>query len=175
MHDHLRYKTLLPRFGALIVDGVLFLLFSGLLDLLALWLPGSASNSLMNAGAYIVFTLYHIIAHGRYGMTVGKWVAKVQVCSIDGPETGGIGYAKAARREFLPFMCWLLDLDLLQSVSGFFAVVGWIGWVLWLGDIVAAFFDTRNRALHDQFADTVVVNLRYPPVPQEFDFEAPQP
>lgn len=140
----LRYATVLTRFGAVFVDG---LILQGVNIGLTLMLGISLSQSIGNepvekAGAQflvaglsiLIAACYEILMIGKYGATLGKMAAKVRVVTADG---GKVSYGRAAGRYFAKFLSAMICL---------------IGYFM-------AFFDQERRALHDRICNTRVITI----------------
>jgi uncharacterized RDD family membrane protein YckC len=163
-----KYDTFGARFGAAIVDGVIFLPLSfldayaadkitGVTGLLILW-------TVISMG---LFQFYSIYMHGKYGQTIGKRTMGVKIVTF--PEELPINFKHAFIRD-LPYTIVLLA-DIVIAVlviinrelifnSTIFYVSTWFGyaWLLWfLLEIISMLFNDKNRAVHDIIAKTVVV------------------
>ena len=85
--------------------------------------------------------LYFTILNGNErGQTYGKRALGIRV--IDSQEGGPIGYGRSLARWAVPFV--------INLIFGFFSLIDNL-WPLW---------DARNQALHDKFADSVVVRVQ---------------
>ena len=82
--------------------------------------------------------LYFTILNGNErGQTYGKRALGIRV--IDAEEGGPIGYGRSLARWGVPFV--------INLIFGFFTLIDDL-WPLW---------DARNQALHDKFANSIVV------------------
>lgn len=163
-----KYDTFGARFGAAIVDGVIFLPLS-LLDawfadkithttwLLILW-------SIISMG---LFQFYYIYMHGKYGQTIGKRTMGVKIVTF--PEELPITYKHAFIRD-LPYTIILLadivivvlviinpELIFNSTITSISDIFGY-AWLLWfLLEIISMLFNDKKRAVHDIIAKTVVI------------------
>ena len=89
-------------------------------------------------GLTIGQALYFTILNGNErGQTYGKRALAIRV--IDAQEGGPIGYGRSLARWGVPFV--------VNLIFGFFSLIDNL-WPLW---------DARNQALHDKFANSIVV------------------
>lgn len=85
--------------------------------------------------------LYFTILNGNErGQTYGKRALGIRV--IDVGEGGPIGYGRSFARWGVPFV--------INLIFGFFSLIDDL-WPLW---------DARNQALHDKFANSIVVRVQ---------------
>jgi len=140
----LRYATVLTRFGAVFLDGLMMQVVNfgvGLLIGLSLAQIAGAEPSEKVAAQLIATVVglliaasYEIFMIGKYGATLGKMAAKVRVVSADGTK---ISYGRSTGRYFAKILSSL--------VCG-------IGFIM-------AFFDDERRALHDRICNTRVITI----------------
>ena len=84
---------------------------------------------------------YFTILNGNErGQTYGKRALAIRV--IDAQEGGPIGYGRSLARWGVPFV--------VNLIFGFFSLIDNL-WPLW---------DARNQALHDKFANSIVVRVQ---------------
>jgi len=144
IRGELRYATVLTRFGAVFLDGLILQAFNiGLRLVLGFSLvqrfDAQTGESLggvimLTALGMLVAASYEILMVGKYGATLGKMACKVRVVTAEG---GKVTYGRAAGRYFAKFLSSLLCL---------------IGFII-------AFFDEERRTLHDRICDTRVVTI----------------
>jgi uncharacterized RDD family membrane protein YckC len=169
----MRYAGFAKRFLALIIDLLLFT------PLLVLRLEVPVSRSLDVVFGLVLggmFCLYHVYMHARFGQTVGKMFARIQLRQTGG---GAVTLDNAVRRNLVDIafvflfaaVAWQANFSVSESE---FARLGrdhfkltsqrpvgrWAGradqaWV-W-SELVVILFNRRRRALHDYIAGTVVV------------------
>jgi uncharacterized RDD family membrane protein YckC len=141
-HGAFRYATVLARFGAVFLDGILIdlvvlgpiMVFYGVG---ALTITGRSHMSpvlqiFATAAQYLIPALYEIIMVAQFGATLGKMAAKVQVVTEDGAR---LGYGRSTGRHFA---------KILSSL-----ILG-IGYLM-------AIWDPEKRALHDRICGTRVI------------------
>jgi uncharacterized RDD family membrane protein YckC len=164
--DTEKYRTGRKRIWAAIVDYILFmpLLF---VDLNLL----TSEANIFILIAWNIFRIflpvfYSIIAHYKYGRTVGKWVARVKV--IDVSETRNITLKQAILRDgvyLLFLLAGLLYFGFLALTSGEagyllnnYVDFAWSPYGIWiLLEIITMLVNSKRRAVHDFIAKTVVV------------------
>lgn len=143
--ETLPYANVMPRFGALMLDSLLFALLFGLILLVEVGVAlaqsgGGEISDTMAAiigltlifGGYLFLPVYMTWFMGRYGATPGKMALKLKVVRGDGSK---LTYLRAFGRT----------LGFLLSCN-----------TMYLGFLVA-FFDSEKRTLHDIICDTRVV------------------
>lgn len=163
-----KYQTLLPRFGALILDGILLLPLEIVDEMIreANILPPFKT-------ALIIFislagTFYFILMHGFFGQTVGKMLMRVRVLNAD--ETP-LKFYRAILRDTPQILFTLGSFVFLNSLfasaeqpeitpetyfgNPFIIIVSFWG----LADIIFAVANEKRRALHDYIAGSVVVKV----------------
>lgn len=140
----LNYASVLTRFAAVFLDGLMLWVFnfgiSLLLGLSAAQAVGVEQREAAVTLQIILFAIqigtgvaYETIMIGKYGATLGKMACKIKVVN---PEGGPISYGRACGRYFA------------KMLSGFTCLIGYI----------IAFFDKpQNRSLHDRICNTRVV------------------
>jgi uncharacterized RDD family membrane protein YckC len=159
-----QYRTLVPRFWALILDSVLLLPLSILDELLrgADFSPAAKWSLLLTVN--LAGTIYFIAMHAVFGQTVGKMLMKIKV--LDALSESPIKFRQALLR----------DLPQLLFVAGSFVFLNQLApeaelnpaeytknplvvltMVYGLIDIFSVFTNEKRRALHDYIAGTVVV------------------
>ena len=169
-----RYSTFGPRFWTGSVDACVLwpvrLIATGLL---CLNIPRSLAGLLIIVQS-LVWLLYTVVMHARYGQTVGKMVTKVRV--VDFGTEGRISWRQAWLREAIAIVLslGLLGLEVplvltsglnprafgnrgtLPASRGFWLLMALPG--LWfLAEVLTMLTNEKRRALHDFMAGTVVV------------------
>lgn len=162
-----KYDTLMPRFLAGWVDGLIFLpvgvlsvaifSFTQYWWLSLIWLPFH----------YTLGWLYSVLGHRWYGQTVGKYATKVKVVDdvTEGPITmrqavlRDIGYIVANVAALILDACWVMNNDLADYPAFQTAqlVLGYTSFAWATIEIVSCVFSKKRRAVHDLIAGTVVV------------------
>lgn len=163
--DRDRYRTLLRRFGAALIDlwVSLPIVFPGLMPVS--WRSGSNFVLLITAACWLP-TLYFVSMHAAYGQTIGKRICRVRV--VDARTEGWISWRQAVRRE-LPVIAFCLVVTAFNLLPHSLGTVGatilihaarivsicqnpW-----YLLDAVWTLTNQRRRSLHDLIGGTVVV------------------
>jgi uncharacterized RDD family membrane protein YckC len=163
-----KYDTFGARFGAAIVDGVIFLPLT--------FLDAYAADKIMGVTGLLIlwtvismglFQFYSIYMHGRYGQTIGKRTMGVKIITF--PEELPINFKHAFIRD-LPYTIILLadiviaivliinpELIFNNAVTSISDLFGY-AWLLWfLLEIISMLFNDKKRAVHDIIAKTVVI------------------
>jgi uncharacterized RDD family membrane protein YckC len=141
----LDYATVLTRFAAVFLDGIILYAFDLLVGMLVFGLSftqalGTQAQSMRTlplvflAIKFIIPMLYEVILIGKYGATLGKMACKIKVVTADG---GRISYARSVGRYFAKLLSSLTCL---------------------IGYIIAFFDKPQRRALHDHICNTRVIN-----------------
>ena len=164
-----KYQTFWRRFGAGLVDGILFLPITLLPDLI--FDMSSSRNFII---AEIVFftswTSYVAIGHGIFGYTVGKKLCKVKLLDINEKEP--IGIPRALLREsvwilitvgliiYLAIQTWERGYFTEEEVTKYenFQMIS-TAWVII--ELITMLSNYKRRALHDYIAGSVVVKAEY--------------
>ena len=142
----LAYARIFTRFAAVLLDGLILMVFNFGTNFLAGFLFALNAKSAANghpAGflglqfGLMAFNLaigltYESVLIGKYGATLGKMACKIKVVTADG---GKVSYGRAFGRYFA------------KMLSGFTCLIGYI----------IACFDDQKRALHDRLCNTRVV------------------
>ncbi|WP_457282022.1 RDD family protein [Polaromonas sp. P5_D5] len=159
------YQTGGPRFLALIIDGFLMSIATGLIG----WCMTPHLGAFANALLCVLFSAfpvgYDIYMHGRFGQTLGKFFAGVRVIDVRG---GRISYKQAAVRNFVPLLMAPVGLwysisfvttgempDATLYQSAYLTSVTWV-----LLEMVTMLLNEQRRAVHDFLANTVVIRVR---------------
>lgn len=162
-----KYRTLVPRFWALLLDAVLLL-------------PLAIGEELVKSAAFsqelkwvlflaisLAYVIYFVVMHGLFGQTVGKMLMKVKVLDFS---EAPIKFRQALLRDlpqlvttvgsfiFLyPLTATVMDPNSPDYWKNPFIIL----MLIWnVADMVSPFTNVKRRALHDYLARTVVVNLK---------------
>jgi len=167
-----KYKTFWRRFGAGLIDGLIFLPL-GFIDpwkysqhipifLLVTWFLFHET----------VWYFYSVLMHGRYGQTLGKMACKIKV--IDKSESRPITYRQAIFRDSLLIIVGIiLSMNMLPDVLQgkdpykmtdpkqilFFAFWMSISLLWFAAELITMLTNKKRRAIHDYIASSVVVKL----------------
>lgn len=166
--DELKYHTSLNRLGAAIVDWIIFLP----LLLFQQWLYARTNNTSIII-AWIIFTtfvpiFYSIIAHYKYGQTVGKWVAGVKVVDIS--ESKKLTLRQCLLRDIFDLTTQIIGLAYfsflaIQTDKTEFLLIDYAsfadGPMSWwfLIELITMLTNSKRRAAHDYIAGTVVIKV----------------
>ncbi|MFP5224870.1 MAG: RDD family protein [Actinomycetota bacterium] len=175
------YAGFWRRAGAVFID----ILVGSPIFALQMWLIGisipAAILSLLIPG--MVFSLYPVVFHARWGQTIGKMATGIKVVRVDGQP---IDMRVALLRSSVDMALWVFyalmttgalfawsgpewssmgrleRLDALRGESLAFGLYSWIskGWA-W-SEVVVMLFNRKRRAIHDFIAGTVVIRVPQP-------------
>ncbi|HEX8249857.1 MAG TPA: RDD family protein [Pyrinomonadaceae bacterium] len=161
-----RYRTLLPRFAALILDVVLLLP----LAIVDEQIKSAAFSQEFKWVLFLITDLaeiiYFIVMHGLFGQTVGKMLMNVKVLDVS---EAPVKFRQAILRD-LPQLLFIIGsfiflypLSLVEIdpnspaywKNPFFILI----FVWGIVDLLAVLTNEKRRALHDYIAGTVVVRI----------------
>lgn len=175
------YAGFLKRFGAGIVDMLVFILFYFLFQYLeGISIPVAIITVLITSTLFSTYTVYF---HYRFGATLGKLAVGIKVTLPDGSR---IGLQNALLRSSVEIgFAMVFVVAKIIAISNAdpqqYLAVGWFDraqyivplYPAWFGAVNAAsqlwywseffvlLFNKRKRAIHDFIAGTVVINKRY--------------
>lgn len=167
-----KYKTLVQRVAAMIIDGIIFLPVT---FFFASWADPNSSSSFVywTFLAQCAWLIYSVVMHGKYGQTLGKMASTIKVFSVD--EKTVIGYRRAFLREIITVIIVAAGLfytliypfnpepEILYENFTFYPSL--ISFLLEIGSML---FSAKRRALHDLVAGSVVLDItKY----RKWDFE----
>ena len=163
-----KYNTFNGRFWAGFLDGLILMPFA-LCDYIFL----KPDNSLFIVIpwliiSYLLYFVYSIVLHWKYGQTVGKRIMKVSV--VNASEENGLSLRQAILRDSIPLILQVLllfklvlvtirighysEMDIIQeSILLSYVSLGWF-----ITEVVTMLTNKKRRALHDFIANTVVIN-----------------
>lgn len=160
------FATLSERFVAIAVDTVVLTLVTAPIACLGAWLTTFPAQFIAWCAAIVLPLGYYLVAHARYGVTVGKRVLRIRVESDAGCLPG---WRRAAIREAPWILLALLELGIVWSVLAAgrwphffddgnpgFITVSFLRLVLALVGAMTILATKRRRALHDFLAGTIV-------------------
>jgi uncharacterized RDD family membrane protein YckC len=174
----LRYAGFWRRFLAHVVD---------MNAMLALAAPAWAALSSRTASLLATVPLfaagaaYSVVMHARWGQTLGKMAARIEVVTVDGRSIGwrqallrdavGIGFGIVSTAATLLALWhlpeWSLSLHVRQRVALLRAAVpAWgrtaemAGAIWFWSELLVLLFTRKRRAVHDFIAGTVVIRKR---------------
>jgi len=172
-----KFHTFWPRFFAIILDGLIFLLLGFAVNVIV---DNYVAAPFLTAWFFIrgfSQPIYRILMHGRYGQTVGKMAMGIII--IHASEDSVINYKKAIIREFPNWIAatlyFIMKVNLQFFPSAFpnhavnvvYLVFGGANLIWFLLEVITMFTNDKRRALHDYLAHTVVVRKEFliPEVP----------
>ena len=163
-----KFRTFGNRFFAGLMDGLIFFPVPILGD----YLLSKKSISLLwvDLAQAVIWLLYVVIGHAKYGQTVGKWLMNIKV--LDLGENKLIGYRRAFYRESVWFLVSFAAIFYMiirigpanindpDNIKGYesFSLIFSLGW--FVAELVTMLTNNKRRAIHDFIAGSVVVNLR---------------
>jgi uncharacterized RDD family membrane protein YckC len=163
-----KYQTFWKRYLASIIDSLIFLPFPLLTNIYERS-TNTTAFLLFNLLHVLLFTLYLVIGHGRYGQTIGKYLVGIKVFAVNKVEV--IGYRSAFLRECVWFFAQMagivyLVVNTAESIEPvaihetyYKSIVGLITSSWLVLEVVTMLLNKKRRALHDLVAGSVVVNL----------------
>lgn len=161
-----KYNTVGKRFWAGMIDGLVFIPFPILHAVLNTDTNMSMYISVQTANV-ILWNMYLVIGHGKYGQTLGKKAMGVKVLDIS--EERLIGYKRAFLRECILFFFSAGFIIYLVSKTGSQQTpedvmresnLGFYFPLIWFAlEIVTTLTNLKYRALHDYIAGSVVIRL----------------
>lgn len=167
-----RYSTFGPRFWAAPVDSsVLWPITLISYGLLSLEVPNTVAI-VLTVAENLIWLLYTVVMHARYGQTVGKCVTKVRV--VDFRTEGRISWRQALLRESIPVVlsvgCFIgfaittngmspgtFENGKAPASAPFLLLMGLLPLLWFVIEILTMLTNEKMRALHDFIAGTVVV------------------
>jgi uncharacterized RDD family membrane protein YckC len=163
-----KYQTFSNRLGAGIIDGIIFMPIS--LSLSTIRNNSITSFTICAVVETILYTLYMVIGHGKYGHTLGKRFVGIKVFDVQ--EKDMIGYKNAFLRESVWFFVAIGEALYLFFVSSntasveqammesnyynLFSFTSLLWFFLELGTML---LNNKRRAFHDYLAGSVVLDL----------------
>lgn len=162
--DMEKYQTGWRRLGALCVDAIIVSLLCDAI----IFIRNTGQNGFINMIAGLAYSvvpfIYYVYMHGRFGQTIGKFIARVKIITIEGTR---ITYKHALMRDIVP--CLLLPVSiwvaLYISVKGEAPSPVMYEWAYYIAffwivlEMVSMLLNEQRRAIHDFIADTVVVRV----------------
>lgn len=148
--DHLRYKTFIQRLGALLIDGIVFAIVFFLLDFIVdVDIPDWVFIS------RFLLIAYRIVAHWKFGRTIGKWAVQVRVVQAGNEETLPT-FHQAFLREIASII--LVAIELIPGMPVLILYITSGGWLA--AALVCVWKSDQQRSAHDLIASTVVVDTK---------------
>jgi len=172
-----KYKTFVQRLAALIIDGIVFLPVSLLINSV---IDGNGTMGFIVRTVLfnVTWVGYSAWMHGKYGQTLGKMASNIKVYSLD--EKSLIGYDKALLRETILLGVSFVGLiyvlirgaDSNDPETIYNDITTYPSLVSAIVELVTMFTNSKRRALHDFIAGSVVLDItKY----KKWDFEYEEP
>lgn len=136
------------RLGGFLIDAVILLFAGGLVG--AAVANGATEGSLYSFSRTVVAAIYFLIGN-YYGVTPGKWLAKIRVVRGDASQPG----LQGGVRRTLPSLV-AIPIAAISVVPHGATVTGYIDVVLYLG-FATLVWDSNKQSLYDKLAGTFVV------------------
>lgn len=161
-----KYKTFIPRLGAVLLDTILLLPLAILADSLSEGSYSEGQRLAFFTTLNLLNIIYFVVLHGLYGQTAGKYLMKVKVVNKD---EGKIGFRQAIIRngpQFVLVAAGIIpafNIELGGSPEAPLTPLSML-MALWVfADVFVFLIDPKRRALHDRIAGTVVVRIEEGP------------
>jgi uncharacterized RDD family membrane protein YckC len=175
-----KYATFWRRVGAILIDGLILMPITNGIHFLAPASGDSLSQATPDFAASLVFYLYSIFFHGRYGQTIGKMLTRVRVLDLSEEK---LTVSQAITRDLVPLSMSIaafvvmvnIEVPVELSELDFAAMIpllvfASISLLWWLAEILTMATNRKRRAVHDFIAGSVVVRISDPaPVAPEAD------
>lgn len=155
-----KYQTFSQRIGATIIDGIVFIPIYFMASAI---FSDDYDDSFL--GVIFINTLsysYSIVAHHRFGQTIGKYCFSVKVVQ-NTDESKLLTLSQALKRDLIGIGLVILDIMLkILKVSD----TGWGNWVSFLAgfgwliaEIVTMLINKKRRSIHDYIANAVCIDI----------------
>lgn len=165
-----KYRTLLPRFCAIILDIILLLPLSIIAELIKSAELSREAKFALFLALNLAQTTYFIVMHGLFGQTVGKMLMKVKVLDVS---ESAIKFRQAFIRDLPQLLFTIGSFIFLYPLSpdeidpnspDYWKNPIFILMFVWgVSDAFAVLTNDKRRALHDYLAGTVVVRIEQNP------------
>lgn len=169
---HAQYASFSQRFSAGLIDGLLFFLITIPLKFVAGLLPFLTSIHVLGFIG-LLYPLYFVFAHYKFGRTLGKKLMGISVVSCASNEW--LSLDKSLLRESVP-----LTVQILAIISTFSALGLWMSgddiqahdifWMMMIStaassvnfiwfvlEVITLLLNEKRRAIHDFMAGSIVV------------------
>jgi uncharacterized RDD family membrane protein YckC len=174
--DGLRYASFWDRAVAVLIDWLIVLP----LGLGVLWVPAWSRTAAVTASMTLIAAglAYRVYFHGRWGQTVGKMARGIRVVRPDGSRISwaqswirvsvdlalegcgaliGIAAIPSMSSEQLGSMSWLELSNRIDDQAPMHDLLGTVGAIWMVSEIVVILCNQQRRAIHDFMAGTVVI------------------
>ena len=170
-NENQKYRTLARRFGALIIDSVIFLVitsgvaspFSALEKMSNVRdFPNSLMPFLIKAALIqLMYVAYVILFHWRFGATLGKMALGIKV--VDYSKEGRISLKQSIIRDIVPSSVIVISsveiIVFRNATSSLANIASQINGLWAILEIITALFSAKRRAIHDIIAKTICIKL----------------
>ncbi|MDQ3801526.1 MAG: RDD family protein [Acidobacteriota bacterium] len=166
-----KYRTLLPRFCAIILDIILLLPLGIITELIKGAEFSQEAKFALLLAVNLAQTTYFIVMHGLFGQTVGKMLMKVRV--LDVVSESAIKFRQAFIRDLPQLLFTIGSFIFLYPLSpdqidpnspDYWKNPIFVLMFVWgVSDALAVLTNDKRRALHDYLAGTVVVRIEQNP------------
>jgi uncharacterized RDD family membrane protein YckC len=171
------YAGFFKRLGSSVVDSLIFMPIMFIFHFISSFTIELAMISAVLSG--VLFSVYSIYFHYRFGATIGKMVLRIKVTLPNGEM---IGLKQALLRSSVDFTLalvmiivhvvamysvdpeiylnagWLERGEILLPLLPFwFGILSIVSQLWFWGELIVLLFNKRKRALHDYIAGTVVI------------------
>lgn len=166
-----KYQTFWQRFAAAVIDGLIFLPLSYLVSFFY-QSADPKTTLIILVFDQALFLIYSIYMHGKFGQTIGKWIMKVKVLSLD--ETK-LSMQQAFLRDAVPISlsCIYIFLSINPIFSGlnpesksFYQAlpigVSSLGIVVVATEMLSMLTNAKRRSVFDFIAGSVAVKQPNP-------------
>lgn len=158
---NIKYQTFLKRFGATIIDAIIFLPVLFLSNELFGPEPEKSIGwQIIQNGLYYA---YSIIGHTLYGQTIGKRLASIKVVQ-NKDETKFLSFYQAFLRDSIGVVILLLQLFILAFNYGDTEIgeeIISLSTLVWIvAEMVTMLFSSKRRSIHDYIAKSVVIKTK---------------
>jgi uncharacterized RDD family membrane protein YckC len=166
-----RYRTLARRFGALLIDGVIFMVIT-----FAVASPFSALDKIKDVHDFpnslmpyfikmtliqLLYVAYVVLFHWRFGATFGKMALGIKV--VDYSKEGGISLKQAIVRDIVPSSVVVISsIEIIAFRNATSQLANFANQInsLWsILEIFTALFSSKRRAIHDIIAKTICIKI----------------
>ncbi len=168
-----RYQTFWPRFWAGCIDGLVFLPLSLVDKLIWKYYTGIPTLILLiwYTVSSLLFLIYSIVMHGKFGQTLGKMATHVRVLDISENQ---LTMSQAIKRDIIPLSLSIIGivLDAPRILSGInivdpasvkldasYYMLTFTDAAWFFLEVITMLFSEKRRALHDFIAGSLVIRL----------------
>jgi uncharacterized RDD family membrane protein YckC len=156
----IRYKTIGPRIGAAVIDGIISWVANWLGALLPVKfnLEGETAQMILTRLSHALWGIIILFPMIRYGATLGMQFAKIRLYAQNEEES-------SQKQRFTREAIFVLPL-LVVSLFPQLMFVSWVMAIFWiqlllitLGNPIFIYFDAKHRGINDLISKTVILRL----------------